>query len=286
MGYSSSLTAQDEMGAEKASILVVDDDENQRWMLKKYLQKHGFEVSAAEDGEVMRALLAEQKFELILLDVSMPGEDGFSAARYLREHHKVGIIMLTAAAELFDRVLGLEIGADDYVTKPFEPRELLARIKSVLRRIDDSTPTYTSDVGPVGTVGHDGVVTSSDPDQKGVAAEASSTSDGAMQSLPILTAQFGQYTLNLSAKRLTNPSGEHVSITAMEYDLLKAFAENPGIVLSRETLLSIAHKQEAEPFDRSIDIRIGRVRRKIESDPSKPSIIKTVRGLGYVYAQD
>jgi len=286
MGQSSSLATQDEMSAEKASILVVDDDENQRWMLKKYLQKHGFEVSAAEDGEVMRALLADQKFDLILLDVSMPGEDGFSAARYLREHHKVGIIMLTAAAELFDRVLGLEIGADDYVTKPFEPRELLARIKSVLRRIDDSTPSNTSDVGPVRTVGHDGVVNSSDPNHNEVAAEAASTSNDAMQSLPILTAQFGQYTLNLSAKRLTDPSGEHVSITAMEYDLLKAFAENPGIVLSRETLLSIAHKQEAEPFDRSIDIRIGRVRRKIESDPSKPSIIKTVRGLGYVYAQD
>ena len=285
MGYSSSLAAQEDMSADKASILVVDDDENQRWMLKKYLQKHGFEVSAAEDGEVMRALLAEQDFELILLDVSMPGEDGFSAARYLREHHKVGIIMLTAAAELFDRVLGLEIGADDYVTKPFEPRELLARIKSVLRRIDSSTADNVSDVGPSKNTAQNSGLNNLDADIKVLDAESESHTSSFTPSLPILTAQFGQYTLNLGTKRLTDPSGEQVSITAMEYDLLKAFAENPGIVLSRETLLSIAHKQEAEPFDRSIDIRIGRVRRKIESDPSKPSIIKTVRGLGYVYAQ-
>jgi len=286
MGHSSSLAVYEEMSADKASILVVDDDENQRWMLRKYLQKHGFEVSVAEDGEAMRTLMAEQPFQLILLDVSMPGEDGFSVARYLREHHKVGIIMLTAAAELFDRVLGLEIGADDYVTKPFEPRELLARIKSVLRRIDSSTSGVAPD-----EVGEFAIESSENPkisitENNNIEADFDSQTQASLPSLPIQTAQFGQYTLNLGNSLLTDSQGESINITAMEFDLLKAFAENPGIVLSRDTLLSIAHKREAEPFDRSIDIRIGRVRRKIESDPSKPSIIKTVRGLGYVYVQE
>ena len=242
------------MAAEPQSILVVDDDENQRWMLTKYLQKHGFVVTVAEDGAAMRKLLEKDTYDLILLDVSMPGEDGFSIARYLREHHRVGIIMLTAARELFERVLGLEIGADDYVTKPFEPRELLARVKSVLRRVQ-SQEKYQSD---------DKYLAQGNESQK---------------------ARFGHCVLDLLANKLIDEHGSGVDITAMELDLLKAFAENPGQVLSRDTLLTLAHNKDAGAFDRSIDIRIARVRRKIEPDPSKPSVIKTVRGIGYIYVQ-
>lgn len=246
------------MVTESSSILVVDDDENQRWMVKKYLEKHGFSVSVAEDGAGMRTLMSEHSYELILLDISMPGEDGFSVARYLREHHDVGIIMLTAARELLDRVLGLEIGADDYITKPFEPRELLARVKSVLRRIDSQQ-------------------------NKGI-AENDHTQHTAKEE-KVSTAQFGDYELDLSSGQLVDQHSNVVAITSMEFDLLKAFAENPGKVLSRDLLLSLSYKQEASVYDRSIDIRIARVRRKIESDPSKPEVIKTVRGIGYVYIQ-
>ncbi len=248
------------MTPESSSILVVDDDENQRWMVKKYLEKHGFSVGVAEDGVSMRLLMSEHSYELVLLDISMPGEDGFSVARYLREHHNVGIIMLTAARDLLDRVLGLEIGADDYITKPFEPRELLARVKSVLRRIDTQQKNANA-------------VVENDQDQVVNKAEE------------ITSAQFGNYVLNLSTNRLVDQRGDDVAITSMELDLLKVFAENPGIVLSRDSLLTSAYKQEVNAFDRSIDIRIARIRRKIESDPSKPEIIKTVRGVGYVYSQ-
>lgn len=244
------------MVRESSAILVVDDDENQRWMVKKYLEKHGFSVAVAEDGASMRTLMAEHSYKLILLDISMPGEDGFSVARYLREHHDVGIIMLTAARELLDRVLGLEIGADDYITKPFEPRELLARVKSVLRRIDTQQNKVTTE---------------------------NDHSHSTANKEHVSTAQFGDYLLDLSTSRLVDQGGDVVGITSMEFDLLKKFAENPGKVLSRDSLLSSSYKQEANVFDRSIDIRIARVRRKIESDPSKPEVIKTVRGIGYVY---
>ncbi|MDC0434792.1 response regulator [bacterium] len=242
------------MVTEPKSILVVDDDENQRWMLTKYLEKHGFTVTVADDGASMRKLLDKDSYDLILLDISMPGEDGFSIARYLREHHRVGIIMLTASRELFERVLGLEIGADDYITKPFEPRELLARVKSVLRRVE-SQQTYQS-------------------------GNEHSTQNDLKENLK---PRFGNCILDLTANKLIDQHGNGVDLTAMELDLLKAFAENSGQVLSRDTLLTLAHKQDAGAFDRSIDIRIARVRRKIEPDPAKPSVIKTVRGVGYIY---
>jgi two-component system phosphate regulon response regulator OmpR len=156
--------------------------------------------------------------------------------------------MLTAASEVVDRIVGLEVGADDYITKPFEPRELLARIKSVLRRMESA------------------------------AASAADKSDGGDSQLP-----FGVCTLDLDARKLLDGGGEEITITSMEYDLLKAFAENPNKVLSRDQLLSLAHNRDWEPFDRSIDIRIARLRRKIEPDPAKPTVIKTVRGAGYIY---
>ena len=245
------------MSTEPNAILVVDDDENQRWMVKKYLEKHGFTVAVAEDGAAMRALIEKNSYDLVLLDVAMPGEDGFSVARYLREHHTMGIIMLTAARELFERVLGLEIGADDYITKPFEPRELLARVKSVLRRMEEKQ-THQSD----------------------------STFAEYIELDTVKKAQFGHCVLDLVANTLVDQHGELVAITSMEFDLLKAFAENPGKVLSRDSLLTLAHKQDANAFDRSIDIRVARVRKKVEPDPSKPRVIKTVRGIGYIYVQD
>ena len=234
---------------ENAVVLIVDDDENQRWMVKTYLEKFGFDVKAAENGIVMREQLAEHKVDLVLLDVTMPGEDGFALARYLREHHELGIIMLTAAAELFDRVLGLEIGADDYITKPFEPRELMARVKAVLRRISESGESVDS-VPP-------------EKNREHVA--------------------FGKFMLCMESGELRDADDELVLLTSMEFDLLKAFAENPGRVLPRESLLKIAHNRDWGPFDRSVDIRIARIRRKIEEDPTKPKILKTVRGIGYVF---
>jgi len=190
------------MDIDNNTILIVDDDENQRWMVKKYLQKYNFNMLTAENGVEMREQLKKHKVDLVLLDVTMPGEDGFVLARYLREHHKVGIIMLTAASELFDRVLGLEIGADDYITKPFEQRELMARARAVLRRLserEDSAPSATVDK----THGH---------------------------------VAFGKFTLVIDSCELRDANDDLVVLTSLEFDLLKAFAENPGRGLTRGNL--------------------------------------------------
>ncbi len=231
---------------ENAHILVVDDDADVRYMLRRYLERHGYRVDTVEDGGRMRELMQRQRFDLIVLDLSLPGEDGLSLARYLREHYTVGIIMLTAAAEVVDRIIGLETGADDYVTKPFEPRELLARIKSVLRRMQATGPA----AGAPGS-------------ERRVA--------------------FGRCVLDLDSHRLYGDDGEEVAITSMEFDLLKAFAENPNKALSRDRLLDLAHHRNWDPYDRSIDIRVARLRKKIERDASKPQAIKTVRGAGYMF---
>jgi DNA-binding response OmpR family regulator len=225
-------------------ILVVDDDADLRWMVEKYLSKHEFSVTLAEDGEKMREILEQQTFDLAILDINLPGEDGLSLARYLRGNFQIGIIMLSAAAEVFDRIVGLEMGADDYVTKPFEPRELLARVKSVLRRSRESMKSEQASGSRV---------------------------------------KFGEYSLDLDAHQLLDRDGQAVSLTSMEFDLLKAFADNPNKVLDRDRLLSLSHNRDWDPFDRSIDIRITRLRRKIEAEPSKPQIIKTVRGAGYIF---
>ena len=230
---------------EQSRILVVDDDADLRWMVNKYLSKHEFSVTLAEDGEKMREVLEHESFDLAILDINLPGEDGLSLARYLRSNHDIGIIMLSAAAEVFDRIVGLEMGADDYVTKPFEPRELLARVKSVLRRAQK-----VSEAGAAGAV---------------------------------KLVKFGEFTLDLEAHQLLDQENQAVSITSMEFDLLKAFAENPNKVLNRDQLLNLSHNRDWDPFDRSIDIRIARLRRKIEKQPSQPQIIKTVRGAGYIF---
>jgi len=230
---------------EQPRILVVDDDADLRWMVNKYLSKHEYSVTLAEDGEKMREVLERESFDLAILDINLPGEDGLSLARYLRGNHDIGIIMLSAAAEVFDRIVGLEMGADDYVTKPFEPRELLARVKSVLRRVQNTTE---------------------------------SSADGTAKRV-----KFGEFSLDLDAHQLLDQENQAVSLTSMEFDLLKAFAENPNKVLSRDQLLNLSHNRDWDPFDRSIDIRITRLRRKIEKEPSRPQIIKTVRGAGYIF---
>jgi DNA-binding response OmpR family regulator len=223
---------------------VVDDDADLRWMVEKYLSKHEFVVTLAEDGEQMREVLQRQEFDLAILDINLPGEDGLSLARYLRANYQIGIIMLSAAAEVFDRIVGLEMGADDYVTKPFEPRELLARVKSVLRRVQGVVERETE---------------------------------------PNSRVRFGEFTLDLEAHQMLDKNDEPVGLTSMEFDLLKAFAENPNKVLDRDQLLSLSHNRDWDPFDRSIDIRITRLRRKIEVEPSRPQVIKTVRGAGYIF---
>jgi two-component system phosphate regulon response regulator OmpR len=228
-------------------IVVVDDEPDIRGSISEYLGGHGFHVSEADGGVALRRLLARgEPPDLVLLDIRMPGEDGLSLARHLREHAKVGIIMVTASGDTIDRVTGLEIGADDYLAKPFDLRELLARVRSVLRRV------------------------------------------AAMPTKPTIGEQvrFGRFILDLAGRRLTTEGGEAVELTAMEFDLLKVFATHPNRVLSRDQLLDLAHSKEPEAFDRSIDIRVTRLRRKIEADSNKPQFIRTVRGAGYVFAPD
>jgi DNA-binding response OmpR family regulator len=233
--------------SELATILVVDDECDIRDMLEEYLSKQGFEVCTADGGVAMRQIVSARKVDVVLLDIRMPGEDGLSLARYLREHAQVGIIMVTAAGEVVDRIVGLEMGADDYVTKPFNPRELVARIKSVLRRLGTASPQ---------------------------------ASDGATSPQRL---RFGQCCLDLAAHKLCTLEGKEIPITAMEFDLLQVFATHPHRVLTRDQLLDMAHNRDWEPFDRSIDIRIARLQRKIEADPAKPQTIKTVRGAGYMF---
>ena len=236
---------------DQASILVVDDEPEVRETFAEYLQMRGYDVGTAASGEAMRREMAERPFDLVLLDLNMPGEDGLSLARHLRHDSDVAIIMVTAATEPVDRVIGLEIGADDYIGKPCDLRELLARIKSVLRR---SRPEPI--VQPVTDTGD----------------------------RPRLS--FGTYVLDVEARRLEDAGGQDVPLTSMEFDMLHTFATRPNRVLTRDQLLDLAHNREYEPFDRSIDIRIARLRRKIESDPARPRYIKTIRGAGYMFCPD
>jgi two-component system phosphate regulon response regulator OmpR len=236
------------MVADSGCILVVDDDQELREMLAEYLGSHGFKVVLAEDGNAMRRELDRATPDIVLLDLRLPREDGLSLARFLRERYDVGIIMVTGSGAVVDRIVGLEVGADDYVTKPFDPRELLARIKSVLRRIHAQPEPGTS---------------------AAAAAQA--------------RVNFGRCQLDLAAHQLLEPGGANVPITSMEFDLLKVFIENPGKALSRDRLLTLTRNREWDPYDRSIDIRIARLRRKVEADPDDPQTIRTVRGVGYMF---
>jgi DNA-binding response OmpR family regulator len=230
--------------ANVACVLVVDDDPTIRQMLSDYLTSEGYRVALAEDGAAMRREIEQAAPDLVLLDLKLPREDGLSLARFLRERYDVGIIMVTGAGGVVDRIVGLEVGADDYVTKPFDPRELLARIKSVLRRMQSR---------PAG--------------------------DEASKRL----VPFGVCRLDLASRQLYGPDGAEIPITTMEFDLLKVFVENPGKALSRDRILTLTKNREWDPFDRSIDIRVARLRRKVEADPENPQIIRTVRGVGYMF---
>ncbi len=235
--------------ADKGRILVVDDDKDVRDTIREYFEFCGFDVSVAGDGDAMRKVLASRPIEIVLMDVNLPGEDGLALTRDLRASHSVGVIMLTAAGQIIDRIIGLEMGADDYVPKPFDPRELLARVKSVLRRLRERPK------------------------------ENASSGEEKPQVI-----RMGSCTLDLAAHRLYDASGADIPLTSMEFDLLQAFARHPDRVLSREQLLELAHNRDAEVFDRSIDLRIARIRKKIEQDATKPQVLKTVRGAGYIFA--
>lgn len=233
-------------------VVVVDDDAATREMVGDYLSSHGITVVLCEGGAALRRRLAEVAPSLIILDLNMPDEDGLSLVRYLKSAGDVPVIMLTATASLVDRVVGLELGADDYMAKPFELRELLARIRSVLRRAA-AAPAAAATSEPVRTN---------------------------------RTVRFGTKTLDLDAHLLVDDAGIEHPLTASEFALLKAFAENPRRVLSRERLLDLAQARGAEAFDRAIDVRITRIRRKIEPDPQRPTVIRTVRGGGYAFHPD
>jgi DNA-binding response OmpR family regulator len=237
----------------RTRLLVVDDDPSVRSMLREYLEGHGYTIAEAASGPEMREQIEHELPDAVLLDIRLPGEDGLVLARYLREHYEVGIIMVTASGDVVDRVVGLELGADDYIAKPFDLRELLARLKSVLRRLqakpapNDSTPLAAGQQQPQ-------------------------------------RQRFGRCEIDLEARRVFEIGGPEVTITAMEYDLLTAFLANPNRVLSRDQLLLHTRNREWEPFDRSIDIRIGRLRRKVEPDPTgEPRCIRTVRNAGYMF---
>ena len=224
-------------------ILVVDDEAEVRDLLLEYLNQQNFAVSVAGNAASAREVLTARAVDLVVLDLQMPGESGLSLAREIRRREGVAVVMLTAMGDVVDRVVGLELGADDYLAKPFDPRELLARIRSVLRRLKPAAPTTER--------------------RRNV--------------------RFGRYLLDIDARRLFALDGSEVPISAMEFDLLHAFALNPNRVLSRDRLLELANKSGNEPFDRSIDTRVARLRQKIEPHPDKPEIIKTVRGAGYVF---
>ena len=228
-------------------ILVVDDDADMRRLVGDYLGEFALRVTCVADGKAMRRQLLDSVVDLVLLDLKLPVEDGMTLARELRSRSSIPIIMLTGCQDDVDRIMSLELGADDYLTKPFKPRELLARIKSVLRRTRAHAP----------------------PRAEGVSVRA---------------LRFAGWELNMRTRRLTSVSGERVELTHAEFALLNAFLEAPQQVLSRDTLLELSRGQDDDTFDRSIDVQILRLRRKIEADPSRPNLIKTERGAGYSFA--
>lgn len=233
-------------------ILIVDDHLSILEPLSEYLQRFEFEVDVAENGQQMRKLLEQKKYHLIVLDLMLPGESGLSLCRFVREQFNTPIILLTALIEQTDRIAGLEVGADDYVTKPFDPRELVARIRSVLRRSIASTgQTYPQTL------------------KKYEHADEIYV--------------FDDWSFNATRRELSNPNHEKVVLSSSEYSLLYAFVKHANQVLSRETLLDLTQRNDALFFDRSIDSQVSRLRKKLEPDPRQPSLLKTVRGDGYIF---
>ncbi len=238
---------------EQSHILVVDDERRIRTMLSRYLSAEGFRVSEAADGAAMRLVLERDTVDLVLLDLVMPGEDGLSLARHIRQRSEIPIIMLTGKGELIDRVVGLEAGADDYIAKPFHLREVLARIRTVMRRVH--------------------------PQPASSSAQASPSKEPARDTLV-----FQGWRFDLLKRELRRPDGDLVPLTAGEFDLLRVFARNPNRVLDRDHLMTLVKGREWAAFDRAIDTQVVRLRKKIEPDPQNPQLIKTVRGTGYIFA--
>ncbi|WP_194408583.1 response regulator [Asaia siamensis] len=227
-------------------LLVVDDDQDILTLLTSFLRKHQYRVSTAEDGEAMFALLEAQPVDLVILDIMLRNEDGFSLCQRLRTTSRLPVIMLSAMADHTDRVVGLEIGADDYLTKPFDQRELLARVKAVLRRtVDPVTPSSPS-------------------------------------TRPVLC--FGGWQLDVARRELRSSENALVMLSGGEFDLLLSFAEHPQRVLTRDQLMDMARGPDHAAFDRSIDVQVSRLRHKLETDPKNPSLIRTVRNGGYMFA--
>ncbi|WP_323990174.1 response regulator [Nguyenibacter sp. L1] len=229
-------------------ILVVDDDREIRDLLARFLERNQFRVTTARDGRETRKAWQAGHYQLIVLDLMLPGESGLELARWLRSQANVPIIMLTAMGEETDRIIGLELGADDYVPKPFNPRELLARIRAVLRRSGET------------------------PESKTVIEQRN--------------LHFSGWTLEQSRRRLLNPDGTEVPLTGGEYDLLMALLDRANRVLTRDMLFDLLRGRQAGPFDRAIDVAISRLRRKLEDNGRNAQLIKTVRGGGYVLASD
>ena len=236
---------------ELVHIAVIDDDNEIRKLLHEFLSKYGYRVSVAKDAKELFKLLAEfQDIKLLVLDIMLPGTDGLQICQQLRQsRNKIPIIMLTAAIEDSEKIIGLEFGADDYLTKPFNPRELLARIKAILRRTNDINEQ-----------------------------------DGNELSNNASLLKFAGWSLNTASRQLFSPDNIEVTLSSKGYDILVIFLEHPQRVLSRDQLLTILSNRSAEPYDRSIDVQIGRLRQKLGDDPRDPKLIKTVRSGGYLFA--
>lgn len=230
------------MDTESANLLVVDDDPELRELIQAYLEQQGFHVACVESGEAMDAYLAEHDVDLLILDLMLPGEHGLSIAQRMKKHSNLPIIIVSAQGEDVDRIVGLEVGADDYLSKPFNPRELLARVRAVLRR----------------------------------------SQTGGSASEDIEAAQFGVFALDTNAHRLTK-NGDTVPLTSGEFDLLAILVSHPNKVLDRDRILDLLTGAERSPFDRSIDVRVTRLRSKIEPDPAQPVYIRTIWGKGYMF---
>ncbi|MDP2083630.1 MAG: response regulator [Gemmobacter sp.] len=232
---------------EKARIIVCDDEEPMRDMLEELLTDEGYAVTTARDGAELRRLVPKLRPDLVICDLKMPGEDGLSLTRWLRAESHAAVLMLTGMGSVLDRVVGLEMGADDYLAKPFEPAELRSRIKAVLRRTMAQVHAHGR---------------------------------------PPARIRVGRCVVDLEQRTMFDETGAKVPLTAMEFDLLYTFITHAKRVLSRDTLLELAHHQRWDPFDRSIDIRITRLRKKLEVDPTKPRVLRTVRGEGYMLVPD
>ncbi|MCW8903712.1 MULTISPECIES: response regulator [Sedimenticola] len=234
------------MSEQTGRLLVVDDEPELRALLKRYLTEQGYQVEAVADGTAMERYLKKQPVDLIILDLMMPGDDGLTLARRLRQQGDQAIIMLSARGDEVDKIVGLEVGADDYLTKPFNPRELLARVRAVLRRSPQTQPTHAT---------------------------------------PGEVIRFGPFELNLYSHKLSRGQTD-IPLTAGEFELLRIFAQHPNSVLSRDRLLNLTKGYERAPFDRSIDVRVNRLRRKIETDVSEPHYLRTIWGAGYLFSPD